>query len=85
MLLSNNECWPFEIYLYKMDNVMSPPPTCIIIPLHAKVVTKVVNPTSTPSHCSRLSCYDRCIMAFVNAKGCIEHVSDKEEEIMEDG
>ena len=68
-----------------MKNVMSLP-NCIINPLHAKAVTKVVNPTSTPSHCSRLLGYDHRILPFVDveAKECIEHVSDKEEEGMED-
>jgi len=62
------------------------PPTYIIIPLHSKVV----DPTSTPSHCSRSSSYD-CrilplldVMAKAKAKGCIEHFSDQEEEGMED-
>ena len=37
-------------------------------------------------HCSRLLDYDCCILPFVNvvAKKCIEHVSDKEDEGMED-
>ena len=43
--------------------------TCIIIPLHAKALTKVVGPTSTPSHCSRLSGYDRHILPFVDVEG----------------
>ena len=61
------------------------PPTCIIIPLHAKAVRKVVNPTSTSSHCSRSSYHDLCILPFVDveAKKCIERVSDKEEEGMD--
>ena len=61
-----------------MKNVMSLP-TCIIIPLHAKVV----DPTSTPSHDSRSSSHDRCHLLFIDveAKECIEHVSDKEEGI----
>jgi hypothetical protein len=37
-----------------IKNVMTPP-TCIIIPLDAKVVMEVVDPPSTPSHCSRSS------------------------------
>ena len=70
---------------FKMNNVILPP-TCIIDPLHAKAVTKVVDPTSTPSHCSRLLGYDHRIMPFINveAKECIEYVSDKEEEGLED-
>ena len=56
-----------------------------IIPLHAKVVTKVVDPTSTPSHYKRLSGYDCHILPFVDveAKECIEYVIEKEEEGME--
>ena len=56
-------------------------PTCIIIPLHAKVVTKDVDLTSTSSHYSRLLGYDHCILPFVSveAKECIEYVGDKEE------
>ena len=52
-----------------------PPPTCIIIPFHAKVV----NPTSTPSHHSRSPGYDRHILPFVDveAKECIEQVNEK--------
>ena len=59
--------------------------TCIIIPLHAKVVTKVMDPTSTPSHCRRSSDNDCCIPSFIDveAKKCIVHVKDKEEEGME--
>jgi hypothetical protein len=59
-----------------MNNVMSLP-TCIIIPLH----TKVVDSTSTSSHCSRSSGYDRCHLPFIDveAEEYIEHVSDKEE------
>ena len=55
------------------------PPTCIIIPLHTKAITKLVDPTSTPSHYSRLSCYDHRIMPFIDdeMKEGIEHVSDK--------
>ena len=62
------------------------PPICIIISLHVKAVTKVVDPTSTTSHCSRSLDYDRRIMPFVNveSKECIEHVSDTKEEGMED-
>lgn len=54
---------------------------CKIIPSHAKLVTRILNPTSTPSHHSQLSSYDRCIMPFVDveAKECIEHISDKGE------
>jgi hypothetical protein len=61
-----------------------PPFTCIIIPLHAKGDAKVVNPTSTPSHHSRSSGYDRCILPFVDvkAKECIGQVDEKEEEGM---
>ena len=55
--------------------------TCIIIITHANVVTRVVYPTSTPSHCSRSSSYERHILSFVDveAKEFIKHVSDKEE------
>ena len=58
------------------------PPTCIIIPLQAKPVTKVVNPTSTPSHYSKSSSYDCHILPFVNVEvnEGIEHVNDKEGE-----
>ena len=54
------------------------PPNCIIIPLQSKVV----DPTSTPSCYSRLSCYNRRILPFLNVKvkEGIEHVSHKEEE-----
>ena len=56
-------------------------PTCIIIPVHAKAITKVVNPTSTPSHSRRSSGYNRCILPSIDveARECIEHVRDKEE------
>jgi hypothetical protein len=69
----------------RKEKVMSPP-TCKFIPLHAYAVTNVVDPTSTSSHCSRLSSYDRHILSFVDvkAKECIEHVSDKEEDEMQD-
>ena len=59
------------------------PSTSIILQLHVKVLTKVANPTSITWHCSWLSGYDCCIiMPFVDveAKECIEHVSDKEGE-----
>ena len=54
--------------------------------LHAKVVTKVVDPISTRSHCSRSSIYDHCIPPFidVDAEECIEHVKDKEEGLDDD-
>ena len=57
-------------------------PTCIIILLHAKFIAMVVDPTSTSSHYSRSSYYDRHILLFVDVevKECIKHVSDKEEE-----
>ena len=45
------------------------PPTCIIIPLHAKVVRKVVDPTSTPSNCSSSLGYDCHILSFVDVEG----------------
>ena len=63
-----------------MRNVMSPP-TCIIIPLNAMAVTKVMDPTSTPSHFSTSLAYDLRIVPFVDVKAtdCIEHVSDQEE------
>ena len=66
-------------FFFWMKNVIFPP-TCIIIPLHAKAVTEVVDPTSIASHCSRLLGYDHHILPFVDveAKECIEHVSDKE-------
>ena len=56
--------------------------TCIILPLHVEAVTKVVDATSTPSCYSRSSCYDHCILSFVDieAEECIKHVGDKEEE-----
>jgi hypothetical protein len=41
-VISNNECWPFQKFVFKkMRNVITPP-TSIILLLHAKVVTKVV-------------------------------------------
>ena len=62
------------------------PPTCIITPLHAKVVTKIVDPTSTPSHYSRSLSYNRHILPFMNdkAKECIKRVSDKKVGIEDD-
>ena len=68
-------------YYFSMKSVMSLP-TSKIIPLLAKVV----DPTSTPSHCSKSLGYDCRIMPFIDveAKECIEHVSDREEG-MEDG
>lgn len=62
------------------------PSTCIIIPSNAKPITKALNPTSTPSHCSWSSSCNHCILLFldVQAKECIEHASDKEEEIEDD-
>ena len=45
MLLANNECWPFEFCKKNWENALFPP-TCIIIPLHTKAITKVVDPTS---------------------------------------
>ena len=64
-----------------MKNVISPS-TCITIRLHAKAVTKVMDPTSTPPHCTRSLGYDCHILPFVDVKvkECIEHVNDKEEE-----
>ena len=50
---------------FKVKNVMSPP-TCIIIPLHGNAVTKVVDPTSIPSHYSRSSCYDLRNLPFID-------------------
>ena len=57
-----------------------------IIPLHAKAVTKVVDPTSFSSHFKRSSGYDCRILPFVDvhAKEYIEYVTDKEEEEIED-
>ena len=62
------------------ENMMSPP-THMIIPITVNLVTKVVDPTSTPSHYNRSSCYDRHTLPFldVELKECIEHLSDKEE------
>lgn len=70
--------------LIMMKIVMSPP-TCMVIPLYAKAVTKVVNPTFPPSHCSTLSSNVCCILPFVDVEAheCFEHVSDKENEGME--
>lgn len=48
----------------KMKNLTSPP-ICITIPLHAKV-TKVVDPSSTSSHCIMSLAYDPRIMLFVD-------------------
>ena len=58
------------------------PPTCIIIPLHAKVFAEVVGPTSTPSHCSRSLGYDHHVRPFVDVEveECIKYVSEKIEE-----
>ena len=69
----------FFFCFLKLKNVMSPS-SCIITPLRAKVVTKVVDPTSTSSHYSRSSGYDCHILSFVDAevKECFEHVCDKE-------
>ena len=61
----------------KNKNVISSP-TCIIIPLHAKLVTKVVDPTTTPSHHSRL-CHEFLPFVDVEMKEGIKHVSDREE------
>ena len=60
--------------------VMSP------LPFHVKAITKVVDLTSTPSHCGRLLAYDYHIMPFVDVKvkECIKHVSDKEEDGVDD-
>ena len=71
---------------YEMENVVFPP-CWIILPLHAKAVTKVVATISTPSHHSNSLGNDHHIMPFVDVEveECIEHVSDKkEEEGMED-
>jgi hypothetical protein len=70
--------------LITVKNVMSPL-TCIIIPSYTKAVTKVVDPTSPPSHYSRLSSNVCRILPFVDveAKECFEHVSDKDNEEME--
>ena len=64
-----------------MRNVMSPP-ICIIISLHVKAITKILDPTSTTSPCSKSLNYDRRIMSFVDVKTkeCIEYISDKKEE-----
>lgn len=61
------------------------PLTCNTIPLHAKAVTNVGDSTLIPSHCSKLSGYDRCILPFVDveAKEGIEHVRDKEKGMKE--
>ena len=77
----------FYFFLLKKWRMWCLLSTCIIIPLHAKVVTKVVDPTSTPSPYNRSSCSDCHILPFVDikVKESIEHVSDKEEgEGMED-
>ena len=66
-VILNDEYQPFEICFFKMKNVMSPP-TCRIIPLHAKAATKVVDPTSTPSHHSRSLSYDRRTMPFIDVE-----------------
>ena len=62
---------------------MMSPSTCIIIPLHAKIVAKGMDPTSILSHYSKSLGYDCCAMPFVDVKvkESIEHVSDKEEGI----
>ena len=43
-----------------------------------------MNPTSTPSHCSRSLGFDCHIMPLIDVetKECIEHVSEQEEEGM---
>ena len=81
MLLSKNEYQAFYLFIYFKLIIECDVP----IPLHAKAVTKVVNPTSTSSHYNRSSDYDIHILSFVivEAKECIEHVSDKEEEGMD--
>ena len=58
------------------------PPIFMIIPLHAKVDTKVMDPTSTPSHYSRSLGYNRRILPFMNVevKEGIAYVNDNEEE-----
>ena len=80
MLFSNNECWSFEFCLFLMKNGMSPP-TCIIIPLHAKVSQRF---WIQPQHHHMVVCHWVMIVASchsldVEANECIEHVSDKEE------
>ena len=80
MLLSNNECYHYcRVFCVCLFVWLMSPPTCIIIPLHAKAVTKVVDTTSTPSHFSRSLGYDYCILPFIDdkAKECIKQVSDK--------
>ena len=64
---------------------MMSPLTCIIIPLHAKVGAKVVDPTSIPSHYSMSMGYNHRILPLldVEVEEFIEHVNDKEEEGME--
>lgn len=64
-----------------MKNVVFPL-NCIILPLHAHAVTKVVAATSTPSHCSNSTGHDCHILPFIDieAEDYIEHVIDKEEE-----
>ena len=73
--------WGFFFFFFNNENC-GVPSHLHNYPLCAKAVTKVVGPTSTPSHCSRSLGYDHCILPFVDveAKECIEHVSDKEEE-----
>ena len=86
MLFSNDECWKFEVYLFIKKWKRGVPSHFHNYPPYAKVVWKVVGPTSTPSHYSRSLGYDRCILPFIDveAKECIEHVSDKKEKGMED-
>ena len=45
-LLTNSECWSFQVCLIFFVKIVMLPPTCTIIPLHAKAVAKVVDPTS---------------------------------------
>jgi hypothetical protein len=51
-------------------------------PLRIKMVTKVVDPTSTTSYCGRLSGYDSCIYSFANleVRKNIGHISDNGKE-----
>ena len=53
-------------------------PTCIMFPLHAKAMTKIVSPTSTPSYYSRSSSYDCCILPFIDDEAKEEGMEDKQ-------
>ena len=62
----------------KMMNVFSPP-CSIVLPSYREVVAKVMATTSMPLDHNRLSCYEHCILPFVDVKveECDEFASEK--------